>query len=134
MKIHQLIYPPHYRIAVYNKQNILYINMAAPAPIDPLATLLESVNTVSVPATRTMATPETPNTRPIAEPETPEVATSAAATTQAPSPSPAAPSTSFAFSSAANTNKQRPPLQHPLHQPLPPPLLLRPPRLRLNRR
>jgi hypothetical protein len=74
--------------------------MAAPAPIDPLATLLEPVNTVPAPKSRTMATPETPVTRPIADPETPEVATSSAAaapTTQAPSPSPAAPSTLFTY-------------------------------------
>lgn len=72
--------------------------MAAPAPIDPLESLLNPAATAPVPATtptlRTMATPEQPTTRPIADPETPEVASSAVApTTQAPSPSAAVPST-----------------------------------------
>jgi hypothetical protein len=61
--------------------------MAAPAPLDPLDSLLDPINTA--PATRTMATPE-PTSRPIPDdPVTPEVSTSAVVpTTQAPSPSP----------------------------------------------
>jgi hypothetical protein len=63
------------------------MDMAEPAPLDPLDALLDPIIPAEPTRTRTMATPE-PTTRPIADdPQTPEVSTSAA-NTEAPSPSP----------------------------------------------